>query len=54
VEIVFIVSREKLLIIELPIYYAPWDSSQYVVIADLLEVGDYARGRKGERAPRGE
>jgi hypothetical protein len=49
VEIVFIVSREKLLIIELPSYYAPWDSSQYVVIADLLEVGDYARGLRGRK-----
>jgi hypothetical protein len=53
VEIVFIVSREKLLIIELPSNYAPWDSSQYVVIADLFEVVDYARGAAREIRPRG-
>jgi hypothetical protein len=40
---VFIASGEKLLIIELPSSYAPWDSSQYVVIADLFEVVDFAR-----------
>jgi len=50
VEIVFIASKEKLLIIEiieLPSSYAPWNSSQYVVIADLFEVVDYARGLRG-------
>jgi hypothetical protein len=53
VEIVFIASKEKLLIIELPSSYAPWNSSQYVVIADLFEVVDFARGCEGDRAPRG-
>jgi hypothetical protein len=47
VEIVFIASRGKLLTIELPSSYAPWDSSQYVVIAELFEVVDYARGLRG-------
>jgi hypothetical protein len=47
VEIVFILIREKLLIIMLPSSYAPWDSSQYVVIADLFEVVDFARGIRG-------
>jgi hypothetical protein len=46
VEIVFIVSREKQLTIELPSSYAPWDSSQYVVMADLFEVVDYARAAR--------
>ncbi|WP_288007457.1 hypothetical protein [Thermofilum sp.] len=53
-EIVFIVSREKLLIIELPIYYAPWDSSHYVVIVDLFEVVYYARGPRGRKGSKGE
>ena len=52
-EIVFIASREKPLTIELPSSYAPWDSSQYVVIADLFEVVDYARGDAREIRPRG-
>jgi hypothetical protein len=50
---VFIASGEKLLIIGLPSSYAPWDSSQYVVIADLFEVVDYARGDAREIRPRG-
>jgi hypothetical protein len=45
---VFIASGEKLLIIELPSSYAPWDSSHYIVIADLFEVVDYARGAARE------
>ena len=48
-EIVFIASKEKLLIIELPNSYAPWDSSHYVVIADLFEVVYYARGPRGRK-----